>query len=188
VHQIGVPPTRSQTLSAGSKQCLTCHVQTNNTLAHSIHSFANCIGCHMPRIATSAESGDIHSHVFIPLLPKDTLANPVIPNSCETCHKHKGQDLKKLQAAFDALTVLPKPVGAVVKVEMPAEAPKAAPKKVEAPKPAVPGAPAAPAPATAAPKAAPAPPVAAPAAPKPPEPAKAAPAAPAASPKEGEKK
>jgi hypothetical protein len=57
------------------------------------------------------------------LLPKDTLANPVIPNSCETCHKHKGQDLKKLQAAFEALTVLPKPVGTPVKVEMPPPAP-----------------------------------------------------------------
>jgi len=153
VHQIGVPPTRSQTLSAGSKQCLTCHVQVNNNQAHSIHSFANCIGCHMPKIATSAESGDIHSHVFVPLLPKDTLANPVLPNSCETCHKHRGQDLKKLQAAFDALTVLPKPVGSPVKVEMPPVAPKPAPKKVEAPKPA-PEAPkaAAPAPATAAPE------------------------------------
>jgi formate-dependent nitrite reductase cytochrome c552 subunit len=141
VHQIGVPPTRSQTLSAGSKQCLTCHVQVNNNQAHSIHSFANCIGCHMPKIATSGESGDIHSHVFVPLLPKDTLANPVIPNSCETCHKHKGQDLKKLQGAFDALTVLPKPIGSPVKVEMPAEAPKPAPKKVEAPKAAAPAAP-----------------------------------------------
>jgi hypothetical protein len=89
----------------------------------------------------------------VPLLPRDTLANPVIPNSCETCHKHKGQDLKKLQAAFDALTVLPKPVGSPVKVEMPPAAPKPAPKKVEAPKPA-PEAPkaAAPAPATVAPE------------------------------------
>jgi formate-dependent nitrite reductase cytochrome c552 subunit len=134
VHQIGMPPTRSQTMSAGSKQCLNCHVQTNKNQAHSIHSFANCIGCHMPRIATSAESGDLHSHVFVCLLPKDTLANPAIPNSCETCHKHKGQDLKKLQAAFDALTVLPKPVGMPVKTEMPPEVPKAPLKKFEAPK------------------------------------------------------
>jgi hypothetical protein len=126
VHQIGIPPTRSQTVSAGSKQCLSCHDLVNNNLAHSIHSFGNCVGCHMPRIAESAESGDIHSHVFVALLPKDTLANPAIPNSCETCHKHKGQDLKKLQAAFDALTVLPKPVGVTVKVD---EVPKAEPKK-----------------------------------------------------------
>jgi hypothetical protein len=166
VHQVGLPPTRSQTVAAGSKQCLTCHVEVNNNQAHSIHSFANCVGCHMPKIATSAESGDLHSHVFVTLLPKDTLANPVIPNSCETCHKHKGQDLKKLQAAFDALSALPKPVGTVTKVEMPAEAPKPAPKKVEAPKPAPPAA--SPAPATAAPK--------------------AAPEAPKAPPKEGEKK
>jgi hypothetical protein len=113
----------------------------------------------MPKIATSGESGDIHSHVFVTLLPKDTLANPVIPNSCETCHKHKGQDLKKLQGAFDALTVLPKPAGSPVKVEMPPEIPKPAPKKVEAPKAAAPApAPAAPGPPKAAPEAPKAPP------------------------------
>ena len=111
VHQVGVPPTRSQTLSAGSKQCFQCHVQTNQNLAHSIHSFANCIGCHMPRIAKSAESGDIHSHVFVTLLPTDTLNNPKIPNSCQTCHHHKNQDLKELEANWEALARLPKPKG-----------------------------------------------------------------------------
>jgi len=111
VHQVGVPPTRSQTLSAGSKQCFQCHVQTNQNMAHSIHSFANCIGCHMPRIAKSAESGDIHSHVFVTLLPKDTLDNPDMPNSCQTCHHHKGQDLNQLQANWEALARLPKPKG-----------------------------------------------------------------------------
>jgi hypothetical protein len=65
----------------------------------------------MPKIATSAESGDLHSHVFVALLPKDTLANPVIPNSCQTCHKHKGQDLKKLQEAYDAWVAASKPKG-----------------------------------------------------------------------------
>jgi hypothetical protein len=111
VHQVGVPPTRSQTQAAGSKQCLSCHEVINNNLAHSIHSFANCVGCHMPRIASSAESGDLHSHVFITLLPEDTLKNKDVPNSCQTCHKHKNQDLKELQAAWEALVVLPKPVG-----------------------------------------------------------------------------
>jgi hypothetical protein len=106
VHQIGVPPTRSQTQVA---------VQINQNLAHSIHSFANCVGCHMPRIAKSAESGDIHSHVFMALLPKDTLKNPAIPNSCQTCHEHKDADLKKLQEAFDALASLPKPVGTSIR-------------------------------------------------------------------------
>jgi hypothetical protein len=97
VHQIGLPPTRSQTVGAGSQQCFECHIQLNKTSAHAIHSFANCVGCHMPRIAKSAESGDIHSHVFVTLLPKDTLENPELPNSCQTCHKHKDADLKKLQ-------------------------------------------------------------------------------------------
>jgi hypothetical protein len=134
VHQIGVPPTRSQTQAAGSKQCLQCHQVINNNQAHSIHSFANCVGCHMPKIATSALSGDLHSHVFVALLPRDTLKNPVIPNSCQTCHHHQGQDLKQLQAAYDALTALPKPAGLPVKVEMPqrVEAPPAP--KAEAPK------------------------------------------------------
>lgn len=111
VHRIGVPPTRSQTRSAGSSQCFECHVQVNNNMAHSIHSFANCLGCHMPRIAKSAESGDIRSHVFVTLLPQDTLRNPNIPNSCQTCHKHKDEDLKELQAQWEKLAVLPSPAG-----------------------------------------------------------------------------
>jgi hypothetical protein len=115
VHQIGIPPTRSQTMAAGSKQCLSCHEILNNNLAHSIHSFANCVGCHMPRIAKSAESGDIHSHVFVTLLPRDTLENPKVPNSCQTCHKHKDADLKTLQEAYDKLAVLPKPVAVATK-------------------------------------------------------------------------
>ncbi|RJQ64230.1 MAG: hypothetical protein C4530_02330 [Desulfobacteraceae bacterium] len=123
VHQIGIAPTRSQTFAAGSQQCLQCHQVVNNNLAHSIHSFGNCVGCHMPRIARSAEFGDIHSHVFTTLLPKDTLNNPEVPNSCQTCHHHKDQDLKELQKNWEALTKLPKPQGqpaeASVKYEFP---------------------------------------------------------------------
>jgi hypothetical protein len=103
VHQLGLPPTQFQTKGAGSQQCLNCHQVINNNLAHSIHSFANCIGCHMPRIAKSAESGDTHSHVFVTLLPKDTLKNPKIPNSCEQGHRHKDTDLATLQKLFDSL-------------------------------------------------------------------------------------
>lgn len=99
VHQIGVPPTRSQTMAAGSNQCFECHVILSKTLGHAIHSFANCIGCHMPRFVKSDESGNNHSHVFISLLPIDTLRNPDLPNSCQVCHKHRDADLKKLQEA-----------------------------------------------------------------------------------------
>jgi hypothetical protein len=89
----------------------------------------------MPRIARSAESGDIHSHVFVCLLPKDTLANPAIPNSCSGCHAYRGEDDKYLQAAWDALVKLPVPVGGPVKLAIPeTEAPKEAPKKGKAAK------------------------------------------------------
>lgn len=101
VHQIGLPPTRSQTISAGSKQCFDCHIILNKVQAHNIHSFANCIGCHMPRIVKSAESGDLHSHVFTTLVPKDTLANPEVPNSCQACHRHKDADLEKFQKVYE---------------------------------------------------------------------------------------
>ena len=84
--------------------CMECHVSLNQTGAHAVHSFGNCVGCHMPRIAKSAESGDIRSHVFATLLPKDTLENPDIPNSCQTCHKHKDEDLKELQERYDELS------------------------------------------------------------------------------------
>ncbi len=102
-HELGASPVRAQTRSKGSRVCLECHVQMNSVGAHSIHSFANCLGCHMPRIAKSAESGDIRSHVFTALVPKDTLENPKIPNSCQTCHKHKDQDLNELQDRYEAL-------------------------------------------------------------------------------------
>jgi hypothetical protein len=39
----------------------------------------------------------MHSHAFVTLLPKDTLTNKGVPNSCQACHKHKNDDLKKLQ-------------------------------------------------------------------------------------------
>ena len=114
VHQIGIPPTRSQTRAAGSKQCSECHIKTSNVGAHSIHSFGNCVGCHMPRIAKSAEIGDIRSHTFIALLPIETIKDPTIPNSCTTCHRHKDADLQKLQETYELLTRRPMPVGKTV--------------------------------------------------------------------------
>jgi hypothetical protein len=81
-----------------------CHKVINENMSHSIHSFANCIGCHMPRIARSPESGDTHSHVFVTLLPEDTLKNPQVPNSCQTCHKHKDTDLATLQNLYEGFS------------------------------------------------------------------------------------
>jgi hypothetical protein len=114
VHQLGNPVVRAQTReSSGDKTCLSCHEMVNKVGAHSVHSSAKCVACHMPRIAKSAESGDIHSHVFVALLPKDTLANPDIPNSCQTCHQHKDEDRNALQRRYDELTTrLPATSGA----------------------------------------------------------------------------
>jgi hypothetical protein len=83
---------------SGDRQCLSCHtaVAKSRNAVHRVHSFTKCVGCHMPRIAKSAESGDVHSHVFVALLPEVTLKNPALPNSCQSCHKHKDQDLNKL--------------------------------------------------------------------------------------------
>jgi formate-dependent nitrite reductase cytochrome c552 subunit len=114
VHQLGMPATRFQTKSAGSASCLTCHKQQNSNMAHSIHSFANCVGCHMPRVAKSAESMDIHSHIFKTLLPSETINNPENPNSCQTCHKHKDANLVELQKQFETLAAMPRPKGGVV--------------------------------------------------------------------------
>ncbi|KKL76868.1 hypothetical protein LCGC14_2040590 [marine sediment metagenome] len=74
----------------------TADEKLSKTAVHSLHTFGSCVGCHMPHIAKSEESEDIHSHVFVTLLPKDTLENPEIPNSCQSCHKHKDEDVKKL--------------------------------------------------------------------------------------------
>lgn len=117
-HQIGLPGGISQTRASGSQNCYECHTMVNQNMAHAIHSFSNCLGCHMPRIAKSAESGDIHSHVFKALLPQDTLDNPDIPNSCQTCHQHKDADLKELQKQFEALSKLPKPRGPVLEEQV----------------------------------------------------------------------
>lgn len=110
VHQLGNPVFRSKTKLDGDRLCVSCHVQMARVGAHSVHSFGNCANCHMPRIAKSAESGDIRSHVFKVLLPRDTLETNT-PNSCQTCHKHKNEDLADLQNRWDALTKRPLPDG-----------------------------------------------------------------------------
>ena len=114
VHKLGNPLFRSKTKLEGDKLCVSCHEQVAQVGAHSVHSFGNCANCHMPRIAKSAESGDIRSHVFKVLLPKDTLESK-IPNSCQTCHQHQDEDLADLQRRWDALTKRGVFVGELIK-------------------------------------------------------------------------
>jgi len=105
VHQLGLPPTQFQTVGAGSGQCLSCHTGNTNKFAHSIHSFSNCIGCHMPRIAMSAESGDVLRHTFKLMSPEESLkAGGVdkMPNACSSCHHHKDTPLEDLAGFLEA--------------------------------------------------------------------------------------
>ncbi len=114
VHRLGMAPTRFQTKEAGSSQCLSCHTMINPNRAHSIHSFANCLGCHMPRIASTAEPNDIRSHTFNARPPMETLDEPGLPNSCQICHYHKDDDINELQRKYEILTQLPQPQGVMI--------------------------------------------------------------------------
>jgi predicted CXXCH cytochrome family protein len=114
VHRLGIAPTRFQTREAGSSQCLSCHTMISANRAHSIHSFGNCLGCHMPRIASTAEPNDIRSHTFDARAPMDTIRDPDLPNSCQICHYHKDDDLKELQRKYEILTRLPQPQGEMI--------------------------------------------------------------------------
>jgi formate-dependent nitrite reductase cytochrome c552 subunit len=105
VHQLGLPPTQFQTVGAGSGQCLSCHTGNTNKFAHAIHSFSNCIGCHMPRITMSAESGDALRHTFKLMHPEESLqAGGVekLPNACSSCHHHKKTPIEDLVGFLEA--------------------------------------------------------------------------------------
>lgn len=103
VHELGNPIFASKTRVQGDALCTSCHQKVAKVGAHSVHTFGNCANCHMPRIAKSAESGDIRSHVFDVLLPKDQIEIG-IPSSCSTCHQHKDADPAELQKEWDRLT------------------------------------------------------------------------------------
>ncbi len=105
VHQLGLPPTQFQTVGAGSGQCLSCHTGNTNKYAHSIHSFSNCIGCHMPRIEMSTESGPALRHTFRLMSPEASLKAGGVdkqPNSCSSCHHHKKTPLRDLVGFLEA--------------------------------------------------------------------------------------
>jgi len=105
VHQLGLPPTQFQTVGAGSGQCLACHTGNTNKYSHSIHSFSNCIGCHMPRITHNAEIGGILRHNFKVMTPEASLkAGGVdkLPNACSACHHHKDTPLEDLVGFMEA--------------------------------------------------------------------------------------
>ena len=87
-----------QTKLPGSSLCRSCH-QVSNTGVHGIHSVNNCVGCHMPPIGKRATKGDVHSHQFRMISPKETIAAGGLakqPNSCNACHYHKNDSPESL--------------------------------------------------------------------------------------------
>jgi predicted CXXCH cytochrome family protein len=106
VHSTG-SATRYQTRLPGNKLCLNCHTPSSKkSLTHSIHDFGSCIGCHMPKIVKSAESGDLHDHTWKVTPPSDTIKFGGLKkqqNSCNSCHYHKNDSPKSLQKYLDDL-------------------------------------------------------------------------------------
>jgi predicted CXXCH cytochrome family protein len=113
VHQLGVSPTQFQTKESGSQQCLSCHTMIKNKYAHSIHAFANCVGCHMPRVDGSIETGAVLSHTFRFLSPVETLKAGGYEkhNACSSCHHHKETSVEALAGFLEAAIKndMPKP-------------------------------------------------------------------------------
>jgi hypothetical protein len=90
-----------QTKLPGSLLCLSCH-KIDNKGVHGIHSSNNCIGCHMPPIGKRATKGDVHSHQFKVVSPRESIdagGYDKQPNSCNACHYHKNdkpEDMLKI--------------------------------------------------------------------------------------------
>jgi predicted CXXCH cytochrome family protein len=97
--------------------CLSCHGKDKEFAfpeairKHTKHNYApettgtsRCTLCHMVKTASSAEAGDIHSHVFKIIKPQLSLEmftkdpKKVIQNSCNGCHK----DWNKSEAGYRA--------------------------------------------------------------------------------------
>ncbi|MBT4890364.1 MAG: hypothetical protein HON65_12510 [Rhodospirillales bacterium] len=103
VHELGNPTFSGKTKKQGDALCTSCHEQGTPTGAHAVHTFGNCSNCHMPRIAKSADAGDIRSHIFDAILPMEAVAAGM-PSSCQTCHEHEDEDPADLQRRWDELT------------------------------------------------------------------------------------
>jgi len=97
VHRKG-KANRYQTKLPGSALCRSCH-QVENEGIHGIHSVNNCIGCHMPALGKRATKGDVHSHLFRVISPRETIIAGGLdkqPNSCNACHYHEKDPSRKL--------------------------------------------------------------------------------------------
>jgi formate-dependent nitrite reductase cytochrome c552 subunit len=72
--------------------CKSCHNSPQRRSVHRIHTFGNCVRCHMPKVAQIGEAGDAHSHTFRFMSPLETIKAGGLenqPNACNSCHHHK---------------------------------------------------------------------------------------------------
>lgn len=94
VHDNGA--SSGQLVLPGNEVCLQCHEDKRAIIEHapyhdqaaSKHDFL-CSDCHMPEMATSAVSYDIHNHSFLQPNPENSLAHgglQAMPNACNNCH------------------------------------------------------------------------------------------------------
>ena len=99
----------SQTRLAADNLCLNCHKTLQRRAAHRIHTFGNCVACHMPRTIEHE-----HSHTFQFISPELSIKAGGLdkqPNSCSSCHHHKDTPLETLVEFLDAAKKedMPKP-------------------------------------------------------------------------------
>lgn len=97
---------------AGNTLCRECHPDTSTdpVLGHApiagAPQHSDCVECHMPRTAKSADFGDEHDHRFQFIAPSVTIelgdGDPgKQPNSCNSCKQHVNDSPERLQKALD---------------------------------------------------------------------------------------
>ncbi len=88
VHELGNPLFRSKTKLQGDKLCTSCHEQTAKVGAHVVHSFGNCVNCHMPRMNIKC----VQCHRSQPIFGVHHYYSPMNPIRrhayvCAKCHE-----------------------------------------------------------------------------------------------------
>lgn len=117
-HNVHKRETQAQTKQTADNLCKNCHTTLEYRAAHRIHTFGSCIACHMPKVASSVETGaDMHSHTFKFISPKLSIQMGGLkaqPNSCNSCHYHKNTPMLDLYEFLEAArkSDMPLPVSA----------------------------------------------------------------------------
>lgn len=96
---------RSKTRLFEDQLCKSCHNAPQYRSVHRIHTFGNCIRCHMPKVAKIGEAGDAHSHTFRFMFPEGTIKAGGVemqPNACNSCHHHKDTPTDVLMEFLEA--------------------------------------------------------------------------------------